>query len=211
MSTSREGRRAGAVVRRIAKASSAPSPAPSGGTDLPLTVSRDALLEGGSDRSFRRLVYDLLTIAVRMEAVRDHHAARMGITASQYSVMMAIAQFQGRSGVGVSALAKTLHVSSAFIASETGKLARLGMVTKRPNPSDGRGVLLSLTQTGRLCIARVSPEIRAVNDMFFAELDRGTFQALSVAAASLVRGSQKAVQWLRVMDGEPASLPELLA
>jgi DNA-binding MarR family transcriptional regulator len=211
MSTSREGRRAGAAPRKLAAASSPPEPAHGGAADLPLTVSRDALLENESDGRFRQLVYDLLTIAVRMEAVRDHHAARMGITAAQYSVMMAIAQFQGRSGVAVGALAKTLHVSSAFIASETGKLARLGLVTKRPNPSDGRGVLLSLTQAGRQRIARVSPDIRGVNDMFFAELDRGTFQALSVGAASLVRGSQKAVQWLRVMDGEPVSLPDAFA
>jgi DNA-binding MarR family transcriptional regulator len=211
MSTSPEGRRGGAVPRKSAAASPPSEPARGAAADLPLTVSRDPLLENGSDRRFRQLVYDLLTIAVRMEAVRDHHAARMGITAAQYSVMMAIAQFQGRSGVGVGALAKTLHVSSAFIASETGKLARLGLVTKRPNPSDGRGVLLSLTQAGRQRIARVSPDIRAVNDMFFAELDRGTFQALSVGAASLVRGSQKAVQWLRAMDGEPVSLPDAFA
>jgi DNA-binding MarR family transcriptional regulator len=160
MSTSREGRRGRAATRRAATPSDVPG-REGGATaaDLPPTVSRSALLDGGSDRRFRQLVYDLLTIAVRMEAVRDHHADRMGITAAQYSIMMVIAQLQGRAGVAVGALAKTLHVSSAFIASETGKLARLGLLTKRPNPSDGRGVLVSLTRVGRQRIARVGPDV----------------------------------------------------
>jgi DNA-binding MarR family transcriptional regulator len=208
MSTSSEERRAKAA-RRSATVAALPQQARAeGASGLPPTVSRAALLDGGSDRRFRQLVSDLLTIAVRMEAVRDHHGARMGITAAQYSIMMAIAQFQGRSGVAVGVLARTLHVSSAFIASETGKLARVGLATKKPNPSDGRGVLVSLTRVGRQRIARVGPDVRAVNDMFFADLDRAAFEALSAAAAGLVLGSRKAVQWLRLMADEAAAVRE---
>jgi len=68
---------------------------------LPLTVSRPSLLEDGSDRRFRQLIYDLLTISVRMEAVREHLARRMGISAPQYSVLVAIAQLQCETGVSV--------------------------------------------------------------------------------------------------------------
>ena len=38
---------------------------------LPLTVSREALLDGGSDRRFRSLVSDLFTISAQMEIVRE--------------------------------------------------------------------------------------------------------------------------------------------
>jgi MarR family transcriptional regulator, organic hydroperoxide resistance regulator len=207
MSISREGRRAPRTAARRTVTLS-PLHGPGAESVLPPTVSRVALLDNGSDRRFRQLVYDLFTIALRMEMVRDHHAARMDVTAAQYGVMMAIAQFQGRSGVAVGALAKTLHVSSAFIASETGKLARLGLVTKRPNPSDGRGVLLSLTRAGRQRIARVGADIRALNDIFFAEIDRDAFEALTAAAAGLVQGSRKAVQWLRLMADDPAAVRE---
>ena len=67
---------------------------------LPATVSRPALLEKGSDDRFRRLVYDLLTIASRMTTVREHLGDRMGISAPQYSLLMAVGQFQGEHGVG---------------------------------------------------------------------------------------------------------------
>jgi DNA-binding MarR family transcriptional regulator len=175
---------------------------------LPVTVSHAPLLDDGSDERFRRLVYDLFTIATRMETVREHLARRIEITASQYSVVMAIARLQGRSGVSVRALAEVLHVSSAFIASETGKLARQGLVTKRQNPDDRRGVLLSLTRAARHRIARLMPEIRAVNDLFFGPLDRAAFEGLSAASASLVRSSRTVMQRLRLVAAEAGAMPE---
>jgi len=159
---------------------------------LPATASRPALLEKGSDDRFRRLVYDLLTIASRMTTVREHLGARMGISAPQYSLLMAVGQFQGARGVGVTAVAKVLHVSSAFVATESNKLAEAGLLAKRANPKDGRAVLLSLTRAGRSLIARHSAEIRAVNDIFFGTLTPRMFGAASAAMAALVRGSARA-------------------
>jgi DNA-binding MarR family transcriptional regulator len=163
---------------------------------LPATVSRAALLEGASDERFRRLVYDLLTIASRMTAVREHLASRMGISAPQYSLLMAIGQFQDKHGVGVTAVARVLHVSNAFVATETGKLAQAGLLTKRANPKDRRGVLLSLTRAGRALIEKSSDEIRAVNDVFFGALTRTRFAALSTAMAELVESSARATMLL---------------
>jgi DNA-binding MarR family transcriptional regulator len=159
---------------------------------LPATASRPALLEKGSDARFRRLVYDLLTIASRMTTVREHLGGRMGISAPQYSLLMAVGQFQGERGVGVTAVAKVLHVSSAFVATESGKLAQAGLLAKRSDPKDRRAVLLSLTRAGRGLITRHSAEIRAVNDIFFGTLTPSMFVAASTAMAALVRGSARA-------------------
>ena len=115
---------------------------------LPVTVSRGALLEKGSDRRFRTLVSDLFTIAARMEAVREHLGHRLGISGPQYSLLIAVAHLQGGTGVSVGAVAQAMHVSSAFVASETGKMARVGLLLKRANPQDRRGVLLSLAPGG---------------------------------------------------------------
>jgi DNA-binding MarR family transcriptional regulator len=168
---------------------------------LPATVSRAALLEEGSDRRFRALVADLLTIATRMELVRDHLGRRMGISGPQYSLMVAVARLQGGSGIGVGALAQALHVSSAFIASETGKLARRRLLLKRTNPLDRRGVLLSVAPAGRLALDRISADIRAVNDLFFAALDRSSFAALTSAASALIESSGNAVRYVGTVKG----------
>jgi DNA-binding MarR family transcriptional regulator len=177
----------------------------------PPTVSCAALLEKGSDHRFRVLVNDLFTIASRMEIVRAHLGARMGISGPQYSVLVVVAHLQGEHGVSVGAVAQAMHVSSAFIASETGKMVRLGLLLKRPNPHDRRGVLISLTPAGRLKIDRISPELRAINDLFFGGLDAPSFAALSAAAGMLVKGSRKAVHYVNAVESEPAVALEATA
>jgi DNA-binding MarR family transcriptional regulator len=172
---------------------------------LPSTVSCAALLDKGSDRQFRGLVNDLFTIASRMEIVRAHLGGRMGISGPQYSVLIAVAHLQGERGVRVGTLAQALHVSSAFIASETGKMARLGLLLKRPSPQDRRGVLLTLTRAGRLKIDHIGAELRAINDMFFGSLDPKSFAALCAAAQALVKGSGRAVRYVSAVEDEALS------
>ena len=147
------------------------------------------------------MVSDLLTIFARMEIVREHLGRRLGISAPQYSLIVAIAHLQGASGIGVGALAQALHVSSAFVASETGKLARRGFLLKRTNPLDRRGVLLSIAPAGRLKLDRISAEIRKVNDLFFGALDGKGFAALSGMAAGLVESSADALRSLNRLKG----------
>jgi DNA-binding MarR family transcriptional regulator len=170
----------------------------------PLTTSRAALLEGGSDRRFRALIHDLFTIAARMERVREHLGRRIGVSGPQYSVLMAIAHLQGARGTSVGTVAQALHVSSAFITAETGKLARLGLVLKRTNPADRRGVLLSLAAAGRSQIEHLSGEVRAVNDQVFGLLDVRSFAALAAAAEKLVEGSDRAVEHIAAYDEDAA-------
>jgi MarR family transcriptional regulator, organic hydroperoxide resistance regulator len=167
---------------------------------LPPTASRASLLDGGSDRRFRTLVSDLLTISARMEMARTHLGRKLGITGPQYSLIVAIAHLQGSQGLSVGALAEALHVSSAFVASETNKLVRRNFLLKRTNPDDRRGVLLSIAPAGRLKLDRISEEIRWINDHFFGGLDAKAFDAMCLGAAKLVQGSNAVIHALR----EPA-------
>jgi DNA-binding MarR family transcriptional regulator len=163
---------------------------------LPPTVSRRALLRGGSDRRFRTLVHDLLTIAARMELVREHLGRRVGLSGPQYSLLVAVAHLQGARGVSVNAVAGALHVSSAFVASETGKLAQRRLLHKRTNPLDRRGVLLRLAPSGALAIGRIGTEIRTINDLFFGALDSRAFAALGRTIEGLVQSSEKALDYI---------------
>jgi DNA-binding MarR family transcriptional regulator len=185
------------------RARRAEAAADEGPYSLPRTVSLEALIEDGSDRRFRALVSNLFTIASRMELTREHLARRIGISGPQYSLLVAVAHLQGRNGIGVGALAQALHVSSAFVATETGKLARRGLLIKRINPLDRRGVLLSVAPAGRLSVNRVSREIRAVNDLFFGALDSTSFAALSEAASALIESSGRAVRHIASLRAVP--------
>ena len=169
---------------------------------VPATISATELLDRGSDRQFRGLVQDLLTVARRLEMARDYFGHLINVTGPQYHLLMTVAQLQGALGVSVGTVAQVMHVSSAFVTSETGKLSALGLLRKRPNPQDRRGALLSLTQAGRLKMDRLIPEIRAVNDLFFGRLDAHSFSELCASTAALVHGSREAMRYTQRAEEE---------
>jgi MarR family transcriptional regulator, organic hydroperoxide resistance regulator len=166
----------------------------------PATVSLPALLDKQSDQQFRRLVQDLLTVSRRLEMARDYFGRCINVTGPQYNLLMTVAQLQGTSGVSVGSVAQAMHVSSAFVTSETGKLSDVGLIRKRPNPEDGRGALLSLAPAGLLKIERLIAEIRAVNDLFFGLLGAQPFAELCASAGALVRGSSEAMRHIERVE-----------
>jgi len=166
----------------------------------PPTVSLPALLHKQSDQQFRRLVQDLLTVSRRLEMARDYFGRRINVTGPQYNLLMTVAQLQGTTGVSVGSVAQAMHVSSAFVTSETGKLSDVGLIRKRPNPNDGRGALLSLTLAGRVKIDRLIGEIRTVNDLFFGLLAAQPFAELCASAGALVRGSSEAMRYIERVE-----------
>src|SRR5215469_13017776 len=171
-----------------------------GGYQPPATVSLPTLLHKQSDQQFRRLVQDLLTVSRRLEMARDFFGRRINVTGPQYNLLMTVAQLQGTTGVSVGSVAQAMLVSSAFVASETGKLSDVGLIRKRSNPNDGRGALLSLTPAGRVKIDRLIGEIRTVNDLFFGSLGARPFAELCASAEALVRGSSEAMRHIERVE-----------
>jgi DNA-binding MarR family transcriptional regulator len=166
----------------------------------PATVSLPALLHKQSDRQFRQLVHDLLTVSRRLEMARDYFGRCINVTGPQYNLLMTVAQLQAATGVSVGSVAQAMHVSSAFVTAETGKLAKVGLIRKLANPEDGRGALLSLTPAGRMSIDRLIGEIRTVNDLFFGLLGAQSFAELCDSAGALVRGSSEAMRHIERVE-----------
>ena len=152
------------------------------------TVSRPELLDkdGGSDLVFRQFLYDFSVMAAYMEAVRTYLASNLDLTSPQYNIVMVLAQHRQKKMMSVSDVARNLHVTTAFITGEIRKLEHDGLVEKRRNPDDGRGVLLRLTPTGRARVQRTAPQRLQVNDRLFRNLSADDFRHLSKTIASLI-------------------------
>lgn len=118
------------------------------GSELELTVSRSELLVEGSDRSFRQLVHDTLAFAVRIQEVRSRLGSLIGLSDTQYTLLISIAHLQGDGGVGVNRAAEQLHLSGVLVTIEVKMLVAAELVKKRTNPGDRRRVLLTATQKG---------------------------------------------------------------
>lgn len=147
----------------------------------------------GTGATFRQFLADMLTISVRMTALRERFAVMLGISGPQYQMLMAIAQEHEAGGVSVRAVARHLHVSGAFVTAEVRKLVEAGLVAKDRNREDRRGVLLRLTAKGETDIADILQVVRTVNEFFFGVLRPGEFEKLASFAGRLVAGSDMAL------------------
>src|SRR5215472_10241170 len=114
----------------------------------PLTISRPELQIDGSDLEFRAYVHGMLAFAARLEGVRSGFAALIGLTGIQYTILISVSHLLREGEVSVSMIAGHLHVSGAFVTIETGKLLKMGLLTKRPDIHDRRRVCLSITKKG---------------------------------------------------------------
>lgn len=181
--------------------------------NLPPTVSKPELLDenGTSDRTFRQFLYDFSTLGAYLEAARANLASQLGVPSPQYNIVMIIAQYQGATGVSVSDVAQHLHVSTAFITGEIRKLERAALVEKRPNPNDGRSILLCLTAAGEASVEQIAPQRLLVNDHLFRGLSGEDFHHLASTMASMIDDFAQTVEMLEAVQRDRTNRATRLA
>jgi DNA-binding MarR family transcriptional regulator len=166
---------------------------------VPLTVSRAALLAGGSDAEFRNLIHDLIAYGHKLDACRDAFAALAGISGAQYEILMLVSRADG---VPVGEVAARLHRSGAFITIEANRLVDAGILQKASDPADGRRVLLKTTEKAMDLLERMAPYQQRVNDVLFEFLDAKRFRELRALAARLVASGDRAVALTELLQRE---------
>ena len=176
---------------------------------LPGTTSRPQFLDSdGGDTEFRRLIYGIFTMAVNFDRIRERLATSLGLSGKQYHILMVVAELAPHQPVTISTVANQLHISSAYTTMETKKLLSRGLLRKRPNPDDGRSVILELTADGRAAIEGLAPCLREINDTLFEDMGPETFRQFLGIIDHMKRTSSRAAdlsdhmarRWL-----EPAS------
>ena len=165
----------------------------------PPTVSRPALLSGGSDTEFRGLIHDLIAYGHKLDACRDAFARIAGISGVQYEILMLVSRADGLS---IGEVAARLHRSGAFITIEANKLAAGGILEKAADPRDGRRVLLRNTPKSQALLERLAPYQQRINDVLFEFVDAKRFRELRALAAQLVVRGDRAVAMLELLIQE---------
>lgn len=192
-----------------------PSAAPKAGTRRKpedrvghaLTVSRPALLKGGSDRDFRRLVHNLFGFLARHEAIREGHGAFIGLAGIEYTTLIAIAHLSEEGDVSVRTLAEHLHLSGAFVTTVTNRLLARGLIDKAVDPADRRRVCLTVKPPGRALLEELAPVQRQVNDVEFGDLASEEFRQLSDLIEKLLDSSERALSLQRYLTSQaPAAV-----
>ncbi len=138
-----------------------------------------------------------------METVRRYLGERVNITVPQYSIMMAVAELQGKTGVSVGRVSEYLHVTGPFVTMESGKLFKKGFLEKHPDLQDRRLSLLSLAPEGAKALQSLVPGLQQINDVFFELDSRAEFERLCKTLDKLVGNSQRALALINATRGNP--------
>jgi DNA-binding MarR family transcriptional regulator len=174
------------------------------GFSPPRTVSHDALLQAGSDVAFRETLYLMVLTFGRLITCREAFGRALGLTGSQFAVLIGAAYAQGRDGVSIRALADHVQLASTHVTTEVGRLIRKGLLAKTVNPRDRRGVLVTLSPKGEAAVLAVSPFLRRVNDLLFRGVGRRDFAAVSRFLAGFALNSERALDEIRRSGGKRA-------
>jgi DNA-binding MarR family transcriptional regulator len=170
----------------------------------PLTVGHRDLLAAGEDVAFRRSLYLMVLAFSRLATCREAFGRALGLTGSQFAVLIGTAYQQGEDGVSVRALADHIQLAATHVTTEVGRLIAKGLLTKAVNGRDRRGVLIRLSPRGEAAVHEVAPFVRRVNDLLFAGVSRREFAAVSDFLSRFAANTEDALDELRRTARRPA-------
>jgi len=162
--------------------------------ETPSTVSRPELLVDESDVAFRQMLNDFFAFSRALETVRAKFAEAIGLSSTQYMILITIARHGKLEGFGVNRIAETLHLSGSFVTNEINKLVAASFVKKVVDPADRRRVQLRVSRHGQRKIDELSALQRPVNDALFEPLTGKQFDQLRVIMAELVDSGERGVR-----------------
>jgi DNA-binding MarR family transcriptional regulator len=170
---------------------------PSAGFALPLTVSHPELLTAGHDDAFRETLYMMVLSLGRLLTCREAFGRALGLTGSQFAVLIGTAYQQKTNGVTIRALADHVMLAPTHVTTEVGRLIRKGLLVKRPNEEDGRSVLVSLSPRGEAALVELTPFLRRVNDLLFQNVSRSHFELVSKFFRTFSLNTEHALEEIR--------------
>jgi MarR family transcriptional regulator, organic hydroperoxide resistance regulator len=162
-----------------------------------LTVSLPQFLVDGTDLQFREFIADLFAAVAGLQSLRRALATSVGLSAAEFSVLLATWHLQKTGRVGVTAVAKHLHVAGAHVTAEVGKLVRKGFIKKTQDSSDTRAVTLVLTPNGEALLNSLAPLLRRINDRLFSG---NTANAIAVVAKFLKHVADESTNSVRMVQ-----------
>ncbi|KDN83601.1 MarR family winged helix-turn-helix transcriptional regulator [Kitasatospora cheerisanensis] len=84
-----------------------------------------------------------------------------GLTFARYEALVLLT-FSRSGELPLSKIGERLMVHPTSVTNTVDRLERAGLVARRPNPLDGRGVLAAITDRGREVVERATRELMAV-------------------------------------------------
>jgi DNA-binding MarR family transcriptional regulator len=176
----------------------------------PATITLPPMLKSGGDVAFRETLYLMALTFGRLGSCREAFGRALGLTASQFIVLIGTAYQQGSEGVSIRALADHTQLAATHVTTEVGRLIDKGLLTKQASTLDRRSVLVRLSPKGEDAVRKVNPLQRRVNDLLFADMPREEFVVVSSFLERLALNSEYALAEIRRFELERPSMARVV-
>ena len=119
----------------------------------------------------RRFIWEIASINVHLEELRQFWARALGISGPQWMILMALADLDKDDGVPVNVVSKMLHVDPSFVTTQSKLLEKGGFLRRKTSASDARVVQMSLTDKTHRHLAGLAEQQKSLNEFIFEEFD----------------------------------------
>ncbi len=143
-------------------------------------------------------MWNVVEIHSQLEDIHTSWAKLLGITESQWLILMAIAALDEGRGVAGIDIANKLRVHAAFVTNQTKNLEKGGFLSRRPATNDARFVLMSLTAKATTGIEKMSKRKLALNSTMFNDFDDKSLAELNIALATVAKNARLAARLLAI-------------
>ena len=184
------------------------TPTKSAATKSDLTVSLPSFLVDGSDLAFREFIADLFAAASTMQALRRALGHSVRLSAAEFSILLATWCLQKQGNASISAIARHLHIASAHVTAEVGKLVDSSHLKKTRDRSDSRAVVVTLTKRGEAILIELAPLLRAINTKLFSGIAPSEVAVVSRFLKQIVAEAPQSTRMVRAFSPPTFHLSE---
>lgn len=126
--------------------------------------------------SAMRVATSVMRVQQILLARYDAVLREFGVSFARYEVLVLL-RFARSGALPMSVIGRRLMVHPTSATNSVERLVAAGLVSRRRNPRDGRGVLVSLTERGREVVEAATTRLQAI-DFGLAELDDAEREAV---------------------------------
>lgn len=136
----------------------------------------DAIVELWNDRepdldvASLHVVGRLLRVAAEVNRVREGALKPFRVTVGDFDVLATLLRMSGPAGLNAKHLSNSALITSGAMTTRLDRLERAGLIERRPDPDDRRGVLVRLTGRGRKTAGAAVRAVLDAHDAYLAEL-----------------------------------------
>ncbi|WIW50121.1 transcriptional regulator (plasmid) [Bradyrhizobium sp. 62B] len=166
--------------------------------DMWIAGRRDMQVKEQLERALNGLIWNVVEVQSQLEAIHESWAELLGVTQSQWLMLMAVDELDDGSGVCATSVANKLRIHPAYVTHQANQLKRMELLSGQPSADHARYLRVRLTHKARTTLRKLSVKRDALNSAMLDGFDEETLCYLNERLALFAKNGRLASQKLRI-------------